>query len=77
MTSIIKMGMKPASGEPDGALPPPPLGEAVESWATPGVPAFGWTFWARSRSLESRGVDTVRPGVGIAAGRFAVNPMAG
>ena len=39
MTSIIKIGMKLAIGELDA--PPPPLDTGGESWATPGVPAFG------------------------------------
>jgi hypothetical protein len=54
MTSIIKMGVIPARGE-DGAWPPPAaLAGGVESCATPGVPALGWTFCASNSSLDRR-----------------------
>jgi hypothetical protein len=47
MTSISRIGMKPASGDcaPAPDEPEGPDGvEGCDSCETPGVPALGWTF---------------------------------
>jgi hypothetical protein len=61
--------MKPASGDPPDDAPD---GGGDESCATPGVPAFGWTFWARSSSFDRMGDTAV---VGIVSRAPLVNLM--
>jgi len=56
-TSIIKIGIMLPSGEDAGGAPPEGDGA---SCTTPGVPALGCTFCAKSCSLESKVWVTAR-----------------